>query len=167
VVRRWILKDGVYTDLWPSGWDLEEKLYRPLLTQWLPKIGGMIAQIPGENRILIPAMKELVKLGKAAAAVPGENKVLRPLAKAIVWIGAFVGRLLDTGMDGMILLLRRTLMKERKLQGEERRHPGLIRTMTAELEETMHPLMSNFTFAMLMTCLGILIVLIAVIAAVM
>ena len=143
VVRHWILKDGIYRDLWPAGWDLEEKVYRPLLTGLLPRIGGTIAQIPGENRILTP------------------------FAKAFVWIGAFIGRVLDTGMDGLILLLRRTLMKERKVQGEERRHPGLIRTITAEFEETMHPLTSNFTFAMLMTCIGILIVLIAVVAVVM
>ena len=58
-------------------------------------------------------------------------------------------------------------MRERRVQGEERRHPGLFRTVLAEMQEALRPLASNFTFAMMMTCIGILIVLIAVIAAVL
>ena len=166
-VRHGILKDGVYRNLWPARLDLEERVYRPLLTGLLPKIGGAIAAIPGENRILTPVAKTAVKAAQEIAAVPGENKVLRPLAKVFVFLGTFIGRVFDTGTDSLIVLMRRTIMKERKAQGRDREHPGLIRAMTAEFEETMRPLTSNFTFAMLMTCIGILIVLIAVVAAVM
>ena len=143
IVRHGILRQGTYRDLWPKSWDLEEKVYRPLLTGLLPKIGGAIASVPGENR------------------------VLAPLAKCCVPLGTVLGRTLDSSTDGIIVLLRHTLMRERRVQGEERRHPGLFRTVLAEMQEALRPLASNFTFAMMMTCIGILIVLIAVIAAVL
>jgi hypothetical protein len=38
-------------------------------------------------------------------------------------------------------------------------HPGLLRTVAEETAEAVQPLVQNFTFAMLMTCVGIVLIL--------
>ena len=47
-----------------------------------------------------------------------------------------------------------------------RRHgynPGLAGVMAEELQEAARPIISNFTFAMLMTCVGIVVILFAIV----
>ena len=70
VVRKWLMKDGVYVDRWPAKLDLEELIYRPLLLKWLPGLFGRIAALFGENRVTAPLCKGAVRAaGIAARAV--------------------------------------------------------------------------------------------------
>ena len=139
IVRHVLMKNGSYVDRWPRGLDLEEGVYRPLLTRYLPLCFGEIARVFGENRIL------------------------RPLFGFLMTAGAFLGRVLESGTDAFIVFLRKTFLREKKVRGETARHPGLIRTMYAELKEAIYPLTANFTFALMMTCIGILIILCSII----
>ena len=100
------IKDGRYVNLWPEKLDLEDLLYRPLLTRWLPNIFGEFARVFGENRILVP------------------------LARAAVFAGSLIGRILSDSLDASVVLLRKTAMR-----------------------------FANFSFALLMTCIGILVIL--------
>ena len=140
IVRKVLLrkKEG-YVNLWPAWLDLEERVYRPLLTRILPGVCGSFARIFGENLIL------------------------KPLSRAGLLIASIVGRIFDMGPDSLIVLLRRTALKERKVRGGCRTHPGLLRMIGTELSGTFRPLTSNFTFALMMTCVGILIILCALI----
>ena len=138
IVRHLLMRQDQYINIWPQKLDLEDLIYRPLMTKILPAVFGTIA------------------------SVFGENKILRPLCKAGVWIGTFFGRILDSSTDAVIVFLRKTVMRERKVRGEEG-HPGLFGTLYRESKDTVGPIVSNFTFAMMMTCIGILIVLLAII----
>ncbi len=45
IVRKWMIKQGVYRDLWPAKLNLEEGLYRPLLLNGLPFVGALCARL--------------------------------------------------------------------------------------------------------------------------
>ncbi len=157
-------KEG-YVDLWPSALDLEDRVYRPVLTRLLPGICGNIVRIFGENRILTPLCRAGLFAAGRAAAVPGENKILKPVCRAAFLIAGIFGRIFDMATDSLIVFLRSTVVKEKKVQGISRSHPGLLRTIGTELSGAMRPITSNFTFALMMTCIGILIIFCALIFA--
>ena len=130
-------KDGrvSYVNLWPKGLDLEELLYRPLLTRWLPGIFGSIA------------------------AVFGENKILTPVCKSVLFMGALIARIFADSTDALIVLLRRTVVREKKakkLHGDSALDRWwMIREGTTE---TVGQVSQNFTFALFMTCIGIVLI---------
>ena len=136
VVRKVLLRDGSYVNLWPEKLDLEDLLYRPLLTSWLPGIFGAIA------------------------GVFGENLILRPVCRGVLFAASVFGRALSTSMDALIVLLRKTVVRETKvrtLQSEERRsRAAAFRDQT---EAALNPIISGFSFALVMTCIGILLIL--------
>ena len=139
IVRRVLLRNGSYVNLWPEKLDLEELVYRPVLTRLLPGVFGSLA------------------------ALFGENVVLKPLCRLAVFLVSVGGRILDMSTDCLITLFRATFAREKKVRGKEIVHPGLLRTMAAELGEAARPITSNLTFALLMTCIGILVILCAII----
>ena len=136
IVRKVLLRDGAYVNLWPEKLDLEDLLYRPLLTSWLPGIFGAIA------------------------GVFGENLILRPVCRGVLFAASVFGRALSTSMDALIVLLRKTVVRETKvrtLQSEERRsRAAAFRDQT---EAALNPIISGFSFALVMTCIGILLIL--------
>ena len=136
IVRKVLMRGGSYVNLWPEKLDLEDLLYRPLLTSWLPGFFGAIA------------------------GVFGENLILRPVCRAVFFAAAVFGRALSTSMDALIVLLRRTVMRETKvrtLHSEERRsRAAAFRDQT---EAALNPIVSGFSFALVMTCIGILLIL--------
>ena len=135
IVRRVLYRDGSYVNLWPEKLDLENLIYRPVLTKWLPLIFGEIA------------------------AVFGENKLLKPAARSLLLFGAAVGRLLSDSLDGLLLLLRRTMFRQKKVERPTRKKINPIRKALMATSETTESLMTTFSFTMLMTCIGILIIL--------
>ena len=133
-VRKVLIWNGSYVNLWPEGLDLEDRVYRPLLTEVLPGFFGTVLSVLGENR------------------------VLRPLAKAAVFLGTFAGRLLSDSLDGVIWLLRKTVVSEKKRKDYRDEDAGfwwIIREGTAKETDL---LTQNFSFALLMTCVGLLLV---------
>ncbi|MBQ7636823.1 MAG: sodium:proton antiporter, partial [Lachnospiraceae bacterium] len=164
IVRKVLVKDGSYLNLWPDKLDLEDLIYRPLITKHLPNFLHNIAVIFGENRILRPILTgPLAKAFGSLSSVFGENKILRPLCRTGLVVFCTLARILESVLDGCILLLRKTAMKEKKVQGREKAYPGLLSTLSAELSAAAEPLVSNFTFAMMMTCIGIVIMLCTII----
>nr|MCR5023133.1 hypothetical protein [Lachnospiraceae bacterium] len=164
IVRRVLTRDGCYVNLWPDKLDLEELIYRPVLTKYIPDALGAVAIIFGENRVLKPVLSVFFTKGfGTVASMFGENKLLRPLCRAGLAAACFASRVFESVLDGFILLLRKTVMREKKVQGRENPSPGLISTLYTELGAVARPLTSGFTFAMMMTCLGIVIVLCTII----
>ena len=137
-VRGLLKKDGHYANYWPAGLDLEDRIYRPLLV-----------------KVLFPAWK-------AFAALFGENRILRPLAKGVFLIWCVILRALEMSTDALAVLARKTFLKE-KVVGRHSKRPGLAGVMAEELQEAARPIISNFTFALLMTCVGIVVILFTIV----
>ena len=159
LVRHVFIRAGRYVNLWPEKLDLEDLLYRPLLTVWLPTIFGEIARVFGENRILAPVCRQIPKVFGTAAAVFGEDMVLKPLARAAVFAGSLIGRVLSDSMDAVIVLLRKTAVRERPVKGAGPGRRSRLRVFMRQTEDAVVPLFANFSFALLMTCIGILVIL--------
>ena len=97
VVRRWMLvknQEGAesYVNRWPDWLDLEERIYRPLLTKWLPGILGCLCHI-----------------------LDGFMDVMVIVVKTI---GATVAGILDVLVDLVVVLLRKTLYRDSIDRGE-------------------------------------------------
>lgn len=133
-VRKVLIWNGSYVNLWPEGLDLEDRVYRPLLTEVLPGFFGTVLSVLGENR------------------------VLRPLAKAAVFLGTFAGRLLSDSLDGVIWLLRKTVVSEKKRKDYRDEDAGFWWIIREGTTKETDLLTQNFSFALLMTCVGLLLV---------
>ena len=141
VVRTVLRPGGRYADRWPAVLDLERGLYRPLATRWLPGIFGTV-------------------LG-----LFGRNAVLGPVCRGLVWLGTLCGRILGDSMDALVVLLRRTLVREeRPRDGSEPLRVSRMRAFERASQEALDPLFENFSFALLMTCMGVIAFLGALVA---
>ncbi len=147
-----------YVNLWPAFLDLEDRVYRPLLLTWLPGAFGYPAQIFGGNRILKPLSSAVLCAAGKAAELFGENRVLRPLCIAAVESAAFLSRVLSDGTDALIWLMRKTVFRERKVVTASDRE-GRAEVFLEETERSVTRFGENFTFVLMMTCIGILIIL--------
>ena len=89
-----IRKDGkgatAYLDLWPEKLDLEELIYRPLVLKILPAIGTAIS-------------RAAEKIADGA------------LLKVLPFLGLFIARLGDSLVDWVIVLLRKTIYRDKKI----------------------------------------------------
>ena len=138
-VRHVLYRGGSYVNLWPEKLDLENAVMRPLLTRILPGFFGSILSVFGENRLL------------------------RPAAKGLVFIGTFAGRVLCDSMDALVVLMKKTVVRERRSVSPDIGKVTAFRTVREVTQETVGSVRENFSFAMMMTCLGILIVLMALV----
>ena len=164
IVRPWMMKDGTYLDRWPRWLDLEELLYRPLLQKWLPGLFGSIS------------------------AVFAENKISAPLARGIFRGALTLTHALSDLVDALVLLIRRTLLKEQRPGtaaaaesaltyhlGEqmdhlmalrhreapgERRYARLSYRLGRTLRQATHDLFDSVSFALFMLVLAICAILI-------
>ena len=125
---------GTYVNRWPDRLDLEDLVYRPLLTRWLPGFFG------------------------ALCSVPAENKVLKPLCGGVLACASFVCRLLSIGPDALIVLIRNTALKEHVVADTPDRL-GFFEKRKDELKEAYEPIHGNFSFALMLSCIGIMLIL--------
>ena len=157
LIRRVLMKDGRYVNLWPEKLDLEDLLYRPLLTRWLPGAGGAVARFldgfftrPFFTRDLFSCLKGLARFL--------EGLFTRPLfTKWIPLCFAVIGRALETSVDAFVVLMRRTMVREKTAAGKKSAGAGqkLLRTT----EEALSPVVGNFSFALMLSCIGIVVIL--------
>ena len=159
VVRRVLYRDGSYVNLWPQQLDLEERLYRPALTGWIPGAMGAVAAIFGENKVLRPLCAKAFALWQQAAAVVGEDQILEPLCAFFFKVFQEIVYLFSISTDYIILSLRKTIFREKKVRTSGVGQISRIRMVIEGTEEAAAPVIRNFTFALLMTCLGILVIL--------
>ena len=76
IVRRCLIRGGIYTDRWPASVDLEKNVYRPLLLHILPFAGSFLARS-------IATLPELIRIGfcrllysnnNNGVVIPGEDE---------------------------------------------------------------------------------------------
>ncbi len=135
IVRRFLMKDGRYVDRWFRRFDLEDSVYRPLLTGLLPDVMG------------------------AAAALFGENMLLAPDARVFFLLWSILARALCSSVDALVVLLRKTLVREVPVRRSYRGGTDRLQALAHRTERAAEPLLMNFSFALLMTCIGILLIL--------
>ena len=136
-VRRVLCSDGRDRELWPRGLDLEDAVYRPVLLKLLPGLLGPVARLFGENLLL------------------------RPLCSGLVLAGSVIGRAMDRSRDGLVVLLRKTLFREERVRDGRRTFPPRrLQTLYHATGEAFSRVADNFSYAMMMTCLGIILILV-------
>ena len=129
----------IYADLWPRWLDLEDLVYRPALLTVLPAIGGAFASFFAENRIL------------------------RPLCLFILKIGGLAAQFLSVSTDGLLILFHDTFMRERVVRADRIRFRKL-RGIQKSLERAYSSIAMKFSFTLMMTCLGIIVILAVILA---
>ena len=135
VVRRLLFREGSYVNLWPEKLDLEEGLYRPALTKWIP---GILL---------------------AAASVFGEDKILTPVCTFGFKLLQKTAYCFSVSTDYLILEMRHTVLREKKVRSAGMGQVSRFRMLREGTAAAVNPILRNFTFALLMTCLGILMIL--------
>ena len=155
-----------YVNLWPEGLDLEDRLYRPVLLKVLPGIGGAIASFFANNTVSAPLAKGILEAGKSIAGFFAENTVTAPISKALLELGKKVASIFSVSLDGVLILLRKTIFKE-KARVEAKSEHGHAYSLYKEAGYALEPILENFSFAMMMTGIGIAAVFIAILIAVL
>ena len=133
-VRPVLRPRGAYADRWPPALNLYARLYAPLFAQWLPALCGN------------------------AVRPFAENVVLRRACRALLLTASVLAQAMSDSMDALILLLRRTVVREVKVRDEQAAlRVGRFRAFrraTASALDAFH-----FSFALLMACLGVILIL--------
>ena len=159
-VRKVLIQKGHYVNFWPQGLDLEELVYRPLLTLYLPEFFGNVAAVFGENKVFTPLASWLMpERLPSFVAVFGENQVLGRAAKAAMLGGSFFGRVLTDSLDFLVVALRKTILRERPPKKAQSLRVNKWGRLHEEVREASRPILENFSYALMMTCVGILIIL--------
>ena len=129
---------------------------------WVNLKGGALSLLIGAAVYLIIVRKLLMKedryVNRWPAKLDLEDLIYRPLLLTILpaIVGAVTG-FLNCLPDGLLILIRRTALRERNRLSEEY-HPGQLKTVREREKQAAAPVVINFSFAIMMTCLGILIV---------
>ena len=133
-VRPVLRPRGAYVDRWPAAWNLETRLYTPLFTRWLPTLFGNVARLFAEN------------------------VVLRRVCRGLLFAASVLSQAMSDSFDALIVLSRRTVVREVKLRDErEAVHIGRLRAFRRATATALESF--NFSFALLMTCLGVIAIL--------
>lgn len=133
-VRPALRPHGAYVNRWPSALDLYARIYEPLFANWLPALFGSVARLFAENALT------------------------RRVCQGLLFAASALARAMSDSLDALIALSRRTLVKETKVYDEQAAaHVGRLRALrlaTAAALETF-----RFSFALLMACLGVILIL--------
>ncbi|MBP3872076.1 MAG: hypothetical protein J6E32_00020, partial [Lachnospiraceae bacterium] len=89
----------------------------------------------------------------------GENRILTPACKAGLTAWKKLFYVVSISTDSLILGTRRTVLRERKVRRTGVGQLSRLRMLREGTAEAASPIIRNFTFALLMTCLGILVIL--------
>ena len=157
--------------------DLEDNLYRPLLLKWLPAVLSLPARLLGENLVLrrfpisVPIalsrlLGENLVLRRFPISVPialsrllGENRIITRFSRAAVMAGIAAGRFLEQSLDGIVLLMRKTVIKEEQLRtGDDLLRERRLKPIHRATVLAFSRVADNFSYAMMMLCIGIVLV---------
>ena len=183
-VRKVLLRNGSYVNLWPAKLDLEDLVYRPLLLRWLPGVFGRVLAVFGENQLLTPFCRwGMEKVALPLAALFGENRLLTPAAKWTLRGSGVALRVISELPDAGVVGLRRSLFRDAKAEepnpvkrrldyrlgaaldrmfppkaGEQPRAVRYVRRDMSRLKTT-RLILDNMSFALLMCAVGVCLLL--------
>lgn len=143
VVRRILVKDGVYLELWKPEWDLEERIYRPLLQGLELAVSIVCRFIDRLPDYLIVGLRKTVYKD---SPLPHELEEGNALSHT-------VGILLDDGKK----VLNRTFRKKKPILISFEHKLAMF---TEELKENHTMIGRSLSFGLLLFCLGLVMTLI-------
>ena len=132
--------------------------------------GGLISLGIGAVVYLVIVRKVLIredsyvnlwpkKLDLEVLLTPVCKVVFHELQELVVWF--------SLGPDSLIVALRRTLFRERKVRRAGVGQISRLRMLREGTRQAVEPVLKNFSFALLMTCLGILVILGVLLASIL
>ncbi|MBQ7682438.1 MAG: hypothetical protein IJT31_09570, partial [Oscillibacter sp.] len=129
-----VVRPFLRVDRWPRALNLEARLYTPLFTKWLPGVFGNVARLFADNL------------------------VLRRVCRGVVFAASVLSQAMNDSTDALLVLLRRSVFREVKLRDEQSAiHIGRLRALRRATATALDSF--NFSFALLMTCLGVILIL--------
>ncbi len=158
-IRKVLMRKGEYVDLWPKWLDLEDLVYRPMMTKGFPGVFGAVMSVFAENKVLSKLASKNLQAAGAAASVPAENNVLSGVSRSMFSFFASLFRVMTLGTDAVIILLRRTALRERVIADKTMEKPGAVRKHVEEIREAYRPIIGNFSFALMLSCVGMMVIL--------
>ncbi len=180
VIRRLLMKDGRYVDRFPKRFTLEDTFYRPILCGLIPDVVGAFTAIFGENRILKNICHFCLK---GAGAVSAWLSDLPSRCGFILRAASAVSNAASGLTDRLFDLLGATLYRETKAgYGEYKRdklgrlvgkildkarpgeesHVEQAVAMEQELSRSRRIITGSFSFALMMACIGLALILVYV-----
>lgn len=168
VVRKLLMKNNRYINVLPKKFDLEDLFYRPLLLDWLPeRILGPITAFLGEN---LTAERKIAEIATGRITAGKNNRILADI------------RVIADFPDIFIAVMRRTLYcdTDERVQGERKevlaqwgenfdkmsgmnrkyRSKHFFERLGKTLQNTTELIMNNFSYALIMACAGLCVLLI-------
>ena len=143
IVRRFMMKDGVYPELWKPEWDLEERVYRPLLKGLdlaLSIVCRLLDRLPD---YLIVGLRKTVYKDSPLPHELEEGNVLTHT----------VGVLMDDGKK----VVNRTFRRKKPIQISFEHKLAMF---AEELKENHTMIGRSLSFGLLLFCIGLLMTLI-------
>lgn len=157
-IRKVLMRNGMYVDLWPKWLDLEELVYRPFVTRWFPGFFGVILSVPAENKLLRGLLPAAFNAQAEAVKIPGENKVLSRVSERVFTFIKALFSVMSLGTDAVIILLRKTALKEHVVSDESIHAPGTIRRRSDAVHQAYSTIIGNFSFALMLSCIGMMVI---------
>ena len=140
-----------------------------LLTRAVPGIiraGSGISRLMGENWLLTRAVTGMVRAGTGISRLMGENAVTGRIFRILATAGTAVGRLMEQSLDGLVLFLRKTVLKEERIRnGEDVLRKYSLSPLHRATVLAVSRILDNFSYAMMMLCIGIVLIFVLVVIA--
>lgn len=143
IVRRWMIKGGVYVNRWNEKLDIEERVYRPLLLVVLNTVLTVIFRLC--DRLLDSLIVNLRRTAYRDAPLPHE------LEEGTV-VTHVMGVIMDDGKE----VLNHTLYRKHPLRVSFEHKLALLQS---ELSENNTIIARSLSFGLLLFCVGLLLTL--------
>lgn len=136
-----LFSGDVYVDIWPRWLDLENLVYRPLLTQVLPVIFGMVCRFMDRfvDFIVVLLRKTIYQDSRLPHELPEGNIVTHV-------IGMF--------LDGCAEALNKTIRRKHPVI---RHHEHRLAILQEELSENNMMIARSLSFGLMLFCIGFLL----------
>ena len=144
VVRKFLVKDGIYIDVWPKKLDLEKLLYRPLLLKVFPFVGTVLCRCL--DRMLDGIIVFLRKTIYKDSPIPHE------LEEGNVFTHA-----LGHSADCVVHLMNETVWMDHKMEEDKEHKLAVLYNVISENNTIIG---RSLSFGLIMSLLGLVAVLV-------
>lgn len=141
VVRKWMIRDGIYLNRWNKLIDLENLLYRPLLLTALPFIFGVFSRVLDSfvDAVVVFLRKTIYKDSKIPQELEEGNSITHI-------IGAFLNWLQDIG---------NLTINKKNLKFEDYEHKTAA--VYEDIDESVNIITRSLSFGLIIFCIGLLL----------
>ncbi len=180
VVRKITVKNGKYVN--PFTFDLQDNVYMPVIEKTV-NISYAVLSVFGENKITKPVAKGIMNGSYGILSAFGENKLIVPLSKGVMKVYECISAVLCASVDAVIYMFNHlTFFGKHRHKNfhignslsdtvgtfldritRQDKFQIYFADMERNFTKIWNGITNSFSFALLMTCLGLSIVLLFVI----